>query len=320
MSTFEEVWVEKYKPADIDSVIGNDHLKTKFKGYIEKGEIPTLMFCGIAGVGKTLSAKIIAYAISGENNVLYINASKDNSIEIVRTRIEAFCCTSSMDKKMKTIILDEFDYFSMAGQAALRSTIETFYGSCRFIFTANYESKICNPILSRCQKFDFKKSDIKHVIKRCFQIVASEKVGIEDIEDKAKLKEQMKKIIIDIAKSCYPDIRKTINTLQLLTYEKNGKRYLKEYSTVMDDKQEIIEYLKNGQVSSMRELVIKEGYEIEEIYRIIFDNAKNITENLWPELYIKVNEAQKSHALVLDKAINFAAAMVDIIKLLKTEK
>ena len=153
-NTTEEVnnslWVEKYRPKKLEDYVGNEHLKSKVQVYLENDDVPHLLFYGKAGTGKTTLAKLIANSI--ECDYIIINASDENNVETVRTKVKNFASTIGF-KKMKLIILDEFDYMTPNAQAILRNLMETFSKHCRFILTCNYVEKVIDPIQSRCQTF-----------------------------------------------------------------------------------------------------------------------------------------------------------------------
>ena len=126
------LWVEKYRPSNLNTYIGNEHLKSKVKVYLESGDLPHLLLYGRAGTGKTTLAKLLVNNI--ECDYLYINASDENSVEVVRDKVKNFASTLGF-QEMKVIILDECDYITPNAQAALRNLMETFSKHCRFIVT-----------------------------------------------------------------------------------------------------------------------------------------------------------------------------------------
>ena len=112
------LWVEKYRPSDLQTYIGNEHLKDKVARYLNESDVPHLLLYGKAGTGKTTLAKIITKNI--DCDYLYINASDENSVDAVRFKIRSFASTIGF-KDMKIIILDEADYLTPNAQAALRN-------------------------------------------------------------------------------------------------------------------------------------------------------------------------------------------------------
>ena len=193
------LWVEKYRPNTLENYIGNQQLKDTVKGYIEKHDIPHLLFYGTAGTGKTTLAKILTKNIPSD--VIYINASDTNGIEMVRTRIKGFAGSTGF-QALKIVILDEADFFTTEAQAALRNLMETYSQSTRFILTCNYVEKIIKPLISRCQVFEIEPPTKKDVA-----------VYVRNILDKESIKYELSdlKIVLD---NFYPDIRKVINYLQ----------------------------------------------------------------------------------------------------------
>ena len=104
-----------------------------------------------AGTGKTTLAKIIANNVDAD--LMYINASDENSVDAVRDKIKRYASTVGF-KRWKIVILDEADYLTPNAQAALRNLMETYSKTTRFILTCNYVEKIIDPIQSQ---------DVKHL-------------------------------------------------------------------------------------------------------------------------------------------------------------
>ena len=176
------LWVEKYRPTTLDTYIGNEHLKSKVSVYLESGDLPHLLLYGKAGTGKTTLAKLLVNNI--ECDYLYINASDENNVETVRTKVKNFASTIGF-KDMKVIILDECDYITPNAQAALRNLMETFSKHCRFVLTCNYVERIIDPIQSRCQSFQIIPPSKSDVAKHLHNILIQENVidNMKDIKD-----------------------------------------------------------------------------------------------------------------------------------------
>ena len=132
----EFLWVEKYRPKTIEECILPEGLKKTFLEFIENKEIPNLLLCGTAGVGKTT----VARALCEHLNVDYImiNGSEESGIDVLRNKIKTFASTVSLSGGRKVVLLDEADYLNpQSTQPALRGFIEEFSGNCGFIFTCN---------------------------------------------------------------------------------------------------------------------------------------------------------------------------------------
>ena len=193
------LWVEKYRPDTLEGYVGNEHILEKVKIYIENEDVPHLLLYGVAGTGKTTLAKIITNQI--DCDVMYINASDENSVDAVRDKIRGFASSMGF-RKWKVVILDESDYLTPNAQAALRNLMETFSKSTRFILTCNYVEKVIDPIQSRCQTFAITPPSKKDVAKRLHHILTEENVNFKN-EDLAIL-----------VNSGYPDIRRVLNAAQ----------------------------------------------------------------------------------------------------------
>jgi len=201
MVDFDKIWVEKYRPHKLGDLILDDKSLRVVKQF--EDEIPNLLFVGSPGTGKTTLARIIVNDILG-CNFLYINASDESGIDVIRHNITNFAQTKSFDGGIKVVILDEADGLTPQAQAALRNTMETYAKYCRFILTANYKHKIIPALQSRCQSLDLKPV-VDQAAKRCFNILRLENVKVSE--------EQKKKFVI-LVKKHFPDLRKTINEIQ----------------------------------------------------------------------------------------------------------
>lgn len=209
MLNLNSIWVEKYRPTKFEDMVLSSQNRKYFLSLAENKDIPHLLFCSKPGMGKTTAAKIIANHIL-QCQYIYINASDENGIDVIRNRIIDFAQTKSFDGNFKVIILDEFDGCTIQAQRALRNVMEEYAQFVRFILTANNKNNIIPAIQSRCISIDFE-FEQKDVILRCLHILKNE--GIEITKDD----------IINLAhlvKSYFPDIRKTINALQRICVNK----------------------------------------------------------------------------------------------------
>ena len=222
------IWCERYRPTSLDTYIGNEHLKNKVKVYLESGDIPHLLLFGPAGTGKTTLAKILVNSI--ECDYIYINASDENSIDNVRTKIKGFVSTIGF-KDLKIVILDEADFITPQGLAALRNLMETFSRHSRFILTCNYVERIIDPIQSRCQTFQVIPPSKKEIA-----------VHIKKILDIEEIEYNVEDIVLNV-NSSYPDIRRIINSVQRQSI--NGKLVVDKQSVIENDyKLKLLEILK----------------------------------------------------------------------------
>lgn len=177
-------WTEKYRPKSLDDVIGQKLVVERLKSFVERGNFPNMIFAGSPGVGKTACAIAMARDLYGDNiggALKELNASDERGIDVIRGAVKEFAKTISIAKvPIKIVFLDESDALTADAQHALRRTMEVFASETRFILSANYASKIIEPIQSRCVVFRFKpltEEDMRAYIKR---IVDSEKLELDD--------------------------------------------------------------------------------------------------------------------------------------------
>lgn len=178
-----EIWVEKYRPRTLDEIVDQEEVVARLKGYVERKNIPHLLFAGPPGTGKTASAIALTRDIFGEDwrdNFIEMNASDERGIDVVRHKIKEFARTAPINAPFKIIFLDEADALTADAQAALRRTMEMYSRICRFILSCNYVSRIIEPIQSRCAVFKFKPVPPSAMKKRLLEICKNEGVDITD--------------------------------------------------------------------------------------------------------------------------------------------
>ena len=300
------LWVEKYRPNTLQTYIGNDHLKSKVSVYLESGDVPHLLLFGRAGTGKTTLAKLIVNNI--DCDYLYINASDENSVDVVREKVKNFASTLGF-KDMKVIILDECDYITPNAQAALRNLMETFSKNCRFILTCNYVERIIDPIQSRCQSFQIIPPDRKQVAQHLANILTNESVEY-DIKD-----------IVTIVNGGYPDIRRVINGSQRQVV--NSKLVIDENTIVQNDyKLQLLDILKTqdkkNSFQNIRQLLADSKVsDFSDLFRLLFDTVDDWGKGHIAECILILSKYQQSDAVVVDKEINVMAMFVEIIGTIK---
>lgn len=208
------VWYEKYRPQTVKDVILPPTMKDKILGYLENNghKMPHLgLFSSTPGTGKSSLAKAILKDTKAE--ALWINASLDKGIDILRTKIQRFASQAPISDTIKIVVMDEFDHFSRDGQAAFRGFIDEFGNNVRFIFTGNYKSNIIDPLLDRLEIYDFnqftKEEMVKPIYYRLTEIL--EKEGVQFVKSQ----------VADIIRQEYPKIRKMIGLLG--QYSKDGQ-------------------------------------------------------------------------------------------------
>ena len=297
------LWVEKYRPKNLSTYIGNEHLKSKVKVYLESGDVPHLLLYGRAGTGKTTLAKLIVNNIECDH--LYINASDENSVDSVRFKIRAFASTIGF-KDMKVIILDESDYLTPNAQAALRNVMETFSKHCRFILTCNYVERIIDPIQSRCQSYKVVPPSKKEVAQQMVHILTQENCQFE-LDD-----------IALIVNAGYPDIRRVINSAQRQIID--GKLKIDTSSVIQNNyKLQMLEMLSSGvKLNDIRQLIADNSIsDYSELYRLLYDEVETYSNGKVAECIMNIAEAQYQDVNVVDKEINFMSLIIRLMRIIK---
>jgi len=301
------LWVEKFRPKTLDGYVGNEHIIDKVKLYLKSGDVPHLLFYGGAGTGKTTLAKIIANNVDAD--LMYINASDENNIETVRTKIKNYASTVGF-KRWKIVILDEADYMTPNGQAALRNLMETFSKTTRFILTCNYVEKIIDPIQSRCQVFGITPPNKTEVAKRIVNI-------LNELQVKYDTKD-----IATIINAGYPDIRRVLNSCQ---------RQVIDQTLVIDDTSviqanymtKLLEILKSDKdkktaFKDIRQLIADSKVkDFTALHKYLFDELDNYATGHIASIILILAESQYQDSFAVDKELHIMSTIVKMLNELK---
>jgi DNA polymerase III delta prime subunit len=279
-----------------------DGIRQQLKSMLENPheKLPHLLFYGKAGTGKSTVARIIANKLGA--TTLLLNSSDERGIQVVRDKIKTFA--QAYDDKLRIVLLDEADGLTPDAQQSLRNLMETYSRTCRFILTANYRNKIIEPLISRTISIEFKPSDKEKIYNRLVEICKKENIKHE--EDAVR----------DIVNREFPDLRKTINSLQFSIKDgKVTKDTLVKHISVFN---EIWTLIKAKKLFEIRQLVENENVDYQDLYRDIYERIfkEKLDESKRSKILIEVAERMYRTSYVADEGINFTAFLCNIFDIL----
>ena len=304
----EFIWVERYRPKTLDDIVLTDEMKGVIQTWIDSEEIPNILLSSkTPGLGKTSLAHVLINEIGAD--ALFVNASLESNVDLLRNKIQGFVTTASFDGNAKIIVLDEADGLNPnSTMPALRGFIEKFSKNARFILTANHKNKIIEPLRNRLIEIDFdemyrtnKKELLKKTLIRTVMILKNE--GVE--YDNESLKWLMNHF--------YPSSRKIISTLQ--EYSTSG--YLKINKEAIDQESIVENILFSIENKQFNELLnhMKKLPDPSVLFGIIYEHIDKFAQPIRPSIIITVAKYQAYEANVRDRLINATACALEIMNL-----
>jgi replication factor C small subunit len=302
----KELWTEKYRPQTLDGYVFTDPAqREQIEYFVQEKSVPHLLFTGPAGTGKTTLAKILVNSLDIDPyDFLQVNASRDNGVDFLKSRIEGFVSTLPFGD-LKIVLLDEADYLSHNAQAILRGLMETYQSQARFILTANIAHKIIAPLKSRCQQIVIDRTDQTEFTARAATVLVNEEIDFDlDTLD-------------SFVKATYPDLRSCLKLLQ--TNSVSGKLILSKTSSgsgSADHKLEVIELFKQGRIREARTLLCTHTGpdEMEEVFTWMYQNLDlwGSTEEQQDQAILIIRKGLVNHPIVADPEINLSATLVEL--------
>ena len=301
----KELWTEKYRPSSIGTYVFRDEgQRQQVSGWVEEGALPHLLFSGAPGTGKTTLAKVLLAELEVDDmDILEINASNENNVDTIRNKITNFSSTMPFGD-IKYVLLDEADYITPNGQAALRGVMEMYHTSCRFILTCNYPQRIIPALHSRCQGFHIEKLDVNEFTARLAQICIDENVEM-DLET-----------LDTYVQASYPDLRKCINLVQQNVVDSVLQRPQAGDQAQSDWMLSAIELFKAGKYKDARNMIVSQARpeEYEDIYKFMYRNLGlwGTTEQQQDQAVVIIRNGMAKSSLCADPEINLAATLIEL--------
>jgi DNA polymerase III delta prime subunit len=300
------LWVEKYRPNKIEDYVWRDEAqRLQVMQWVTKKSIPHLLLSGSPGVGKTTLAKVLLAELEVDDyDILEINASRENSVDTIRDKITGFVQTMPFGT-FKVVLLDEADYITANGQAALRGVMETYADTARFILTCNYPNKIIPALHSRCQGFHMEKLDKVEFTARVATILVEENV-LFDLDN-----------IDSFVTATYPDLRKCINSLQMNCVDGVLQNPTTDNKSIIDYRIQAVALFNEGKVREARKLICSQirSDEVDDFFRWMYDNLDfwGTTEEQQDKAIVIIRNGLVNHSMVADVEINLAATLIELM-------
>ncbi len=309
----EYIWIEKYRPKNLEDIVLPQNLKTKIKTWLKDEQIPNLLLSGrVPGTGKSSLCHVLINELDAD--ALFINASLESNIDVLRTKILGFASTSSFDSRPKICILDEADGLNQnSTMPALKAFIESFSKNVRFILTVNHKQKLIEPLRNRLIDIDFddmgqkdKEELIKGSALRAISILKHENITFK------------KEDLIWIIRHFYPSSRKIVNKLQ--EHSTNGELVINKENIDSDSLNEkIIENIKIKNFDSLRNNIAKLP-DPSSIFLTLYDHIDDFKQDIRPQLIITIAKYASWDNLVRDRLINSVACAVEVMELIDGQK
>jgi DNA polymerase-3 subunit gamma/tau len=305
----------KYRPKDFDNLIGQDHIKTTLLNALQKQKLShAYLFCGPRGTGKTTTARLIAKAINcqkpleqgqpcneceiciaamNENliDLIEIDAASNRGIDEIRDLRDKIRFSPNQ-AKAKVYIIDEVHMLTKEAFNALLKTLEEPPAHAYFILATTETHKVPATIISRCQKFDFRRISINDLVSRLKHIAEHEKIDYE-IE-----------ALSEIAKIVKGGLRDAISIFDQLSHE--GKISLEKVKKVLglssvkavEDFFEALMHDQSEEAISIIDQIYKQGIDLLEFTRELLELVREkMIEIIKGKLNLDLNKILK----IIDK-------------------
>lgn len=288
------IFALKYRPKNFDEVVGQDHITTTLRNSILSDRLAqAYLFSGPRGVGKTSVARILAKSLNCQNgptvlpcqvclmckeisegrslDVLEIDGASNRGIDEVR-QLRENVKFSPTKGKYKIYVIDEVHMLTQEAFNALLKTLEEPPSHVKFIFATTHPHKVIPTILSRCQRFDFRRIPAKDIVEQLEKIARLENLDVE------------KDVLTTIARNVDGSLRDAESILEQLVSFSDGRLTLKDVSYLLGIIGEdflfqitnrIIEKDLEGALESFNSL-IEQGKDINNFIERLLEHFRNL--------------------------------------------
>jgi len=307
----------KYRPVKFNDLVNQEHIKTTLQNQIESSKLGhAYIFCGGRGLGKTTVARLLARAINCEKkekgksepcgkcesclevsegnalDLIEIDAASHTGVDNVRENIIASARVSPSKRKYKVFIIDEVHMLSTSAFNALLKTIEEPPGHVIFVLATTEIHKVPETIISRCQRFDFRKVGVDDIIKRLKYILKKEDRDVED------------SVLFNIGRHAEGSIRDAESTLSKVL-ALGGKKIKADQAEIILPRTKVnlsLDFLmllsdkKADQAIGHLNMLVEDGVDLQHFTQDTIELARKL-------MLLKIDEDLKKFSYDLDKEI-----------------
>ena len=297
-------YVERYRPKEFDEVIGIRDLD-RFEEIIRHPmEMPSLLFHGPPGTGKSSLIKIILNKLK-PIDFIRINGSDTTGVDTIREQVYNFMTSkSSVPGKPKIVWIEEIDFISVNAAAALRAMSEQFVKNARFLASCNYLYKIPEPLQSRFSKFEFTRVEPKAMFNRIRAICDTEGINVKD------------DTVVRLINMHKGDMRSVINSVQQLSSNPQKVILVTDLKIIHTLANEIFQLIKDKNWTYIRKEIPKQNPEyntiLVELDELFFNSE--FSTDIKAEVNDIIARILFEIPISFDKNITFSACCYRIIK------